>query len=440
MNKKAKTQVTIRVYKIVALSLLALMCSPGWADDWPTHLHDRQRSGRSPEQLNPPLAQQWAVTPDRAPRPAWTEFPAQQDLWQNFYKNKPRLTQDNAFGVVVADKRLYYGSSSSDKIVCRDVETGAVRWKFITGGPIRFTPSVYQGRVYVGSDDGHVYCLDGSNGKPVWTYRPDCAAAKMMIHMRLCSVCPVRTSVLVDKGVAYWGAGMFSGAQTGLRRYVTACRADNGQVLWQHTPPKPLQGHPLASEQYLFMPAGKSTPVFFSRKDGSFQGDFNTSNTRHGGSYVVLSPDNKLFFGPHYSESGSYVGQYNAQTQAEEAIAWGPGNRLVVTSAGAFYASDVALTKYSRTENKKIWTVPSDYPYALILASDLLFTGGSDAVAAFRASDGKRVWKAPVSGRVFDLAVAEQCLFVSTDQGNIYCFKSGSRDSLPNHVLNLRKK
>jgi outer membrane protein assembly factor BamB len=424
MKTERKTSVTVLGHAMLTLSLLVALCSVGWANDWPTHLHDRHRSGHSPEQLNTPLVQQWAVTPDRAPRPAWTEFPAKQDLWQNFYKNKPRLTQDNAFGVVVADKRLYYGSSSSDKLVCRDVENGAVLWKFITGGPIRFTPTVYQGRVYVGSDDGTVYCLDGSSGKPIWTYRPDYASTKIMIHNRLCSVCPVRTSVLVDKGVAYWGAGMFSGEQTGLQRYVTACRADNGQVLWQHSPPKPLQGHPLASEQYLFMPAGKSTPVFFSRQDGAFQGDFNKSNTRQGGSYVILSPDNTLYFGPHYSEAGSYVGQYNAQTLAEETVAWGPGNRLVVTSSASFYASDAALSKYRRAEKKRLWTVPSDYPFALILASDLLFAGGTDGVAAFRASDGKRVWKAPVSGRVYDLAVAEQCLFVSTDQGNIYCFKS----------------
>jgi len=403
---------------------MTLICGTGWGDDWPTHLHDQRRSGHSLEHLNPPLVQQWTVTSDRPPRPAWTEFPAQQDLWQEFHNNKPRLTQDHAFGVVIADQRLYYGSSSSDKLVCRDVGNGTILWKYITGGPIRFTPTVYQGRVYFGSDDGYVYCLDGRSGKPVWTYRPDNASTKMMIHNRLCSVCPVRSSVLVDKGVAYWAAGMFSGEQTGLQRYVMACQADNGQVLWQHTPPKPLQGHPLVSERFLFMPAGKSTPVFFNKQDGVLQGDFNESNTRHGGSYAVLSPDNMLYFGPHYSKSGSYVGQYNAQTRAEEAVAWGPGNRLVVTSSASFYASDVALSKYDRSEKKLLWTVASDYPHALILADDLLFAGGTDSVAAFRASDGKRVWKAPVSGRVFDLAVAAQCLFVSTDQGNIYRFKS----------------
>jgi outer membrane protein assembly factor BamB len=279
--------------------------------------------------------------------------------------------------------------------------------------------------VYVGSDDGTVYCLEGSSGKPVWTYRPDYAAAKMMIHNRLCSVCPVRTSVLVDEGVAYWAAGMFSGEQTGLRRYVMACRANTGRVLWQHSSPKPLQGHPLASEQHLFMPAGKSTPVYFKRQDGVFQGDFNTASTRQGGSYAILSPENSLFFGPQYSQAGSYVGQYNTETRTEETVIWGPGNRLVATSAASYYASDAALSKYDRIENKRIWTVASDTPHALILADDLLFAGGDDQVAAFRATDGRRMWQAPVDGRVYDLAAAEQCLFVSTDQGKIYCFKAG---------------
>lgn len=423
MNRAGNAHTTRRAPKIVGLGVLVLMSGVGWSGEWPTHSHDRRRSGYTFEHLNPPLVQAWSVTSDRPPRPAWTEFPARQDLWQDFYHNKPRLTQDYAFGLVVADQRLYYGSSSSDKIVCRAVESGEILWKFITGGPIRFTPSLYQGRVYVGSDDGTVYCLDGRSGQPVWTYRPDDAAAQMMIHNRLCSVCPVRTSVLVDEGIAYWAAGMFSGEQTGLQRYVMACRADTGQVLWQLSSPKPLQGHPLASEQYLFMPAGKSTPVYFNRKDGVLQGDFNTASTRHGGSYAILSPENVLFFGPHYGKTGSYVGQYNTQTRTEETVTWGPGNRLVVTSTASYYASDAALSKYDRAEKKRLWTVASDYPHALILAGDLLFAGGDDQVAAFRASDGAQVWRAAVAGRVHDLAVAEQCLFASTDQGSIYCFK-----------------
>ncbi|MCP4450665.1 MAG: PQQ-binding-like beta-propeller repeat protein, partial [Planctomycetes bacterium] len=154
---------------------------------------------------------------------AWNEYPAPQDLWQNLYRNKPRLSSDRAFHMVVGSGRLYYGSSSNDKILCRSIEDGRVLWTHITGGPIRFAPTLYEDRVYVGSDDGTVYCLNASTGTEIWTHQPDFAREKMMIYNRLCSVCPIRTSVLIDQGIAYWSAGLFSQGQTGLQRYLIAC-------------------------------------------------------------------------------------------------------------------------------------------------------------------------------------------------------------------------
>jgi outer membrane protein assembly factor BamB len=409
--------------KSTSLFILCLVATTAttWAGDWPTHLHDNHRSGHTLESLKPPLVQKWMIASDQSARPAWSEYPAQQDLWQNLYHNKPRLASNYSFKIVVSQGRLYYGSSSNDKIICRSVKDGTVLWTRITGGPIRFAPTLYQNRVYIGSDDGTLYCLDAESGKAIWTHQPEFAREKMMVYNRLCSVCPIRTSVLIDQGIAYWAGGIFSGGQTGLQRYVMACRAEDGEVLWIKTPPKPLHGDPLATQDQLFMPAGKSTPLSFKTSDGTLIGDFNT-NTRQGGSYAILSHDNKLLFGPHYSESGSYVEQYDANTRAEEGLGWGPGNHLVVTPSACFYSSDTTLSKYDWIEKKRLWSVPCRDGHALILAGNLLFAGGDAQVSAMDTSAGSQVWKASVSGQVQNLVVADQCLFVSTSEGHIYCF------------------
>jgi len=416
---------SIMAYSRLKITVLFLLCmgTATWASDWPTHGHDNHRSGHTLEALKLPLLPQWKIVTDQSARPAWSEYPAPQDLWQNLYDNKPRLTSDHAFQMVVGKGRLYYGSSSNDKIMCHSIEDGSVLWTFMTGGPVRFAPTLDEDRVYVGSDDGAVYCLDAGTGREIWKHQPAFAVEKMMIYNRLCSACPVRTSVLIDQGIAYWAAGIFSQAQTGLQRYVIACRAQDGQVLWTKTPPKPLHGYALATQDQLFMPTGKSTPLSFDKSDGTLIGDFN-ANTRQGGSYAILSHDNKLLFGPHYSESGSYVEQYDANTRAEEGLGWGPGNHLVVTPSTCFYASDTTLSKYDWIDKERLWTVPSQYPDALILAGDLLFAGGNSQAAAMDTSAGAEVWKATVSGRVQDLVVADQCLFVSTSQGHIYCFRA----------------
>lgn len=410
----------IRLWVLLLIALFAT--GSAVADDWPTYQHDKYRSGRTAEQLQLPLKQRWAHTGGKMPRSAWTETPALQDFWQNTYEHKSRLPIENAYRTVVKDGRLFFASASSDKLVCLNARTGAKLWQYFAEGPIRFSPTAYGDKVYFGSDDGYVYCLKAADGSLVWRNRAVNSDELMFIDGRMVSVCPVRTAVLVDGGVAYWSAGLFSGARTGLSRFVVACNADSGLQLWKKTPPKPLQGYPLASSTNLYIPSGKSTPVFFRRSDGGYLGDFNASGSRQGGTYAILSEDNKFYYGPHYSGSGSYIGKYDANTRSAESVAWGPGNHLVVTSQHAYYSSDTTIAKIDRSSKAIVWKVASRYPFELVLAGDTLFAGGDDEVAAISTADGSKRWSAAVNGRVRGLAVAGGSLFVSTDTGAIYCF------------------
>jgi len=305
-----------------------------------------------------------------------------QDFWNIYHGNKSRVLVDNAFHMAVAGGSLYFGSSNSDKVTCLDANDGTEIWKFYTDGPVRFAPTVYNGKVYFGSDDGYVYCLDGADGSLVWSKRATSSDELMFANGRMVSVCPARTAVLVDNDVAYWGAGLFAGAQTGLSRYLCACNAANGTEVWTVTPPKPLQGYPLASTTYLYMPAGKSTPVMFRRTNGNYLGAFDTQSSIQGGCYALLTNDGTFFFGPHYSGSGTWVGDYDSSTRAYEGVAKFDGNHLVVTPTYSYCSSDTALIKINRSNQQVVWNISSPYRYGLILAGDTLFAGGDDEVAA----------------------------------------------------------
>jgi outer membrane protein assembly factor BamB len=404
------------------LTLAAVLTNTSDAEDWPTYLHDNHRSGATSEQLELPLRTNWVRTTVRGPRPAWDETPALQDFWQGLYGNKSRVPIENAFRVVVEGNLLYFGSSNTNKLTCLDTESGTEQWKFFADGPIRFAPTVYNSKVYFGSDDGYVYCLNGTDGSLVWKHRASSSDELMFANGRMVSVCPVRTAVLVDNDVAYWGAGLFSGAQTGLSRYLCARNANNGAEVWTVTPPKPLQGYPLASTDNLYMPAGKSTPVMFQRTSGTNLGDFDASSNRQGGCYALLTNDGKFFFGPHYSGSGTWVGDYNSSTRAYEGVAWFYGNYLVATATYSYCSSDTTLSKINRSNQEVLWSISTPYRYGLILAGDTIFAGGEDEVAALSTTDGSVLWSASVNGRVHGLAVANGSLFVSTNQGAIYSF------------------
>ena len=64
---------------ILVFAFTFLLPLPLLANDWPTHLHDNDRTGRSSETLHFPLKLHWrAKLP--TPEPAWPP-PARQDYW-----------------------------------------------------------------------------------------------------------------------------------------------------------------------------------------------------------------------------------------------------------------------------------------------------------------------------------------------------------------------
>ena len=69
---------------------------------------------------------------------------------------------------VVSD-RVYVGSYD-DFIYCLNASTGSKIWDYETGSDIVSSPAIAGGKVYIGSDDNHIYCLDADTGAQIWNY------------------------------------------------------------------------------------------------------------------------------------------------------------------------------------------------------------------------------------------------------------------------------
>ena len=145
--------------RMVFGSLALLMCVPAnFADagDWPQFRFDAQRSAASPEQLPETLNLQW-VREFAPPRPA---FP-----------DEIRLAFDASYEPVVLGNTMFVPSTVTDSVTALDTQTGDVRWRFFTDGPVRFAPVAWKGGVYFTSDDGHLYCVDAEEGSLRWKFR-----------------------------------------------------------------------------------------------------------------------------------------------------------------------------------------------------------------------------------------------------------------------------
>jgi len=452
-----------------AIVSLIFLLFPGISggDDWPTYCHDRARSGVTSERLSLPLEEAWVHRSRHAPRPAWPA-PAKNDFWHRHRGLQPEVTYDRAFHVSVTDGAVFYGSSADDKIYCLDAATGRVRWAFFTDGPVRLAPTVSENKVYVGCDDGCVYCLAANDGKLLWRRRISPDDRRIPGNERMISVWPVRTGVILDGGVVYCCAGLFP--REGV--YVCALNAEDGAALWmKETDRASPQGYLLASRTRLFVPTGRTAPAIFDRAEGrgKYLGEFSVQ----GGAFALVS-DDILVSGPGRTTGSVDV----ADTKTRERIATFNGLDMIVHRGAAYLHSKTSIAaldrvrylklaresnalakhkdelekrlasakKEGRTEQVKAlggelfetkqrlgvlsgemsecftWRRPCSYPYSLILAGDELFAGGDDGIAALRTADGEQLWTTAVEGRAYGLAVAGGRLFVSTDTGAIHCF------------------
>lgn len=170
--------------------------------DWPTYRGDNARSASTPVKIGNGVAQTWISQPERAFTP--TE-------------------STSAYGLI------FHGGDDG-RVRALDAKTGEERWKFPTGGVVKYPPTIANGRAWFGSGDGHVYCVEAGSGELLWRFRASPIERHIMVYGALSSTWPVNTGVLVEDGVAYFGAGIVDHDGT----YVYALDAETGEVKWSN--------------------------------------------------------------------------------------------------------------------------------------------------------------------------------------------------------------
>jgi len=414
---------------LMCLCLVVLAACGVFAGDWPVYRSDNTRSGSTSESFRMPAA------------PAWS-----------------------------------YTSAHRPRMAC-----GLTKWEFYTGGPVRLAPTVWKDRVYVGSDDGFVYCLGAGDGKVIWKVRGGPNGEKLLGNEKMVSRWPIRTGVLVDGGVAYFGAGIFPHENV----YLHAVDAEDGSIIWtndtisageagrdEFTP----QGYLLASKDRLFVPCGRALPVGFDRATGKrvFRSSYGWRGEQAGGliggTYALLA-DDQIYTGTQYHMLAL------DQARGKIGFGWFPGRRLAVVGNMAYMATGKEIVAMDRTnyaaatgkrnsleykikslkssvrgatgirrkqletqlvatekelsEHRKErieptikWKVSSDCDAELILCSNVVIAGGQDKVVGYDRESGDVSWETEVRGNARGLAAAKGRLYVSTDAGCIYCFSA----------------
>ena len=418
----------------VALVNSALPTEGLRAADWPTYRHDLARSGATEETLPARLHRQWVY---RAPHPS-------SPAWPEPGRELNRLAFDYAYEVTAAGGLVYYGSSADHKVYAIELETGRPRWSFFTEGPVRFAPTIQDGRVFACSDDGRLYCLSAKDGALAWRFRGGPRDERMLGNGQMISRWPLRAGLGIDGGTLYFAAGMWPNEGV----YIYALDARRGTVIWKnetsgsdyreqpHPPSVAVtgvapQGCLLAHEGRLFVPTGRNVPAAFDCHTGRllyYHSRPRSWGDRWGGTWNMLSGG--LLFGwrCHFEPDGDVrLGEFQPvkddglaafDAESGEIRRDFPGKRRAVIHNGTLYMSGSgridaydfdAWARGAKPSECIRWSAPHDRAYALILAGTLSWSAARKPSRPYRPirarSSGKTAfparhvaWRWPTGG------------------------------------------
>ncbi len=409
---------------LICFTLFAgMFAKPILADDWPTYMHDNTRSGVTTESVSlQDLVLRWVYKSPMPPQVAW-DGGAPWDAWYTVTQ-VPMRDFDFVYFVTVTGDKAYFGSSVTDSVYCVNAGNGKELWHFRTNGPVRYPPTIYDGKLYFGSDDNYLYCIDANSGSLIWKYSP--APEKRLIgnNNKLIPMWPIRTGTVILDGKVYFAASLVNWRSS----YLCAVDAETGSVdgtgLYKKSGGVAPMGAILASPSKIYLPQGRMYPYVFDRLTGNLLGQFGSRG--NGGCYALLTSDSIFVHGRGRTHaSGDQLRLYDANTR-DSIASYTNGRRLVVSGPIAYLMTTTSLAAIKRSDGSTIWSINTDCTNSLILAHDILFAGGKDKVTGYNAADGTQLWSAQVRGRVRGLTYANKRLFVSTDRGSIYMFGKGA--------------
>jgi len=352
-------------------------------------------------------------------------------------------------------------------------ELGGVRWRFRTEGPVRSSPVVADGTVYVGSTDGNLYAIEASTGQERWRVdvgspvsSSPAIASGLVIFV---SADGVFHAVAADTGAPRWqfATGALLPWEWGFEGWdvylasaavqdesvvfgagdgtVYALDVQSGQERWRFTTEMRIRSTPAISDGAVYVGGADGIVYSLGLDDGSVRWTHETEGTS------LLSEEfgfdrKSIIASPVVADGVVYVGSRDGQMyaldQANGELRWRVSHDVSWAMSSPAVSGDALFSGTSDglwvhrvdvTTGEEIWRfVGAGYTWSSpALVGNTVYIGdGGGYLRAIDAESGQERWSLRTGGGVYSSPwVEDGVVYVGADDGVVYAVDGESPSS-----------
>jgi len=285
--------------------------------------------------------------------------------------------------------KVYFGSQDKS-IYCLNARTGKYIWNFQTNDRIKSSPAIANGKVFIGPDDGTIYCLNSSNGKMIWsTY------AGGPIPVTFAASVVLRSSPIISDSRVYVGS---------LDSNVYCLDSKNGEIIWTYPTDGYITSSPAIAEGALYVLSQESN------SGALYKLDINTGNLL----WRKEIPYQEVFWG-------------GTDLHASPTVAQGK----------VFTSSNIKEYHAISTSTGEIeWTYRNDYAGEFILCSPIynegrVFLVDHFSIVCVDSETGNTIWSNYLGYELYvSPTYSDNKLYVVTDQRSVHVLNATNGEQL----------
>lgn len=339
------------------------------------------------------------------------------------------------------NRRIYYGTYEG-LLYCIDAATGSKLWAYAINtsidSAIDSTPAIYNGRVYFGAGDGYLHCVNALNGSPEWTYHTgrNILSSPLVIENIVYFGCQdgilrainttTRTEIWnYSTGGEIWASPTFDGKNIyigSLDGNFYALNAKTGKILWNWSVP----------EKYIPVKWKRSIYSTAAIYNGTIYVGFGESGPGGVAALDAETGSQKWLFGPDAPQNGSVY----SSPAVHDGTVFVHRNLRPPSLAGdylyAISAEDIDGDGFIRSASEIRWqfkTGENDGGSSPAVADGKVVVasyGDSPGIYAVDEKTGSLLWNLSLDCGIYPSpTLAEGKVFVPDNSGNLHVISSG---------------